>query len=344
MSVARLAGLAAVIGAGLSAACLECLGFPADALADGRPEFSLPLACVPHKTCFIQNYFDHDSGPGARDYACGTASYDTHDGIDFRVLSVEAAKAGVAVQAAADGTVTALRDGVQDVLLRDGKGQDVKGIECGNGVIIDHGQGWETQYCHMKMGSVTVSKGRAVKRGEKLGEVGYSGKADFAHVHFTVRRDGKAIDPFLPDAAEGTCARDAKGPGLWKPSEIVAFPYRNGEIISSGFAGEQLDFNTLEVDHTRVTPLMGTSPALLFYARLMNLVAGDRLRITITGPGGTLVEQLTEPLERSKASYLAFAGKKRRDLPWQAGRYRGQIEIVREGAVTAAAVTEFDLK
>ncbi len=313
---------------------------PPPSMAQERPQLSLPIACVPHKTCFIQHYVDLDASSEAHDYGCGTASYNKHTGTDFRILSSEAAKAGIAVLASADGVVKARRDGVADQLARNAKLDDIKGRECGNGVLIDHGNGWETQYCHMKQGSVRVEPGQQVKRGDTIGEVGYSGMADFAHVHLTVRHAGQVIDPFHPDSVNGSCVRDGKTAGMWVPAEIAAFPYRNGEIMSAGFAGEPPDHEALNVDHTRVTPLTASSPALIFYARLINLAAGDRLRLTLNGPGGTLSEQLTEPLERAKPSYTAYTGKKRRDMPWMSGRYTGQIEIVREGAVTASSVAE----
>ena len=73
-------------------------------------------------------------------------------------------------------------------------------------------------------------------------------------------------------------------------------------------------------------------------------MAGDRVRIVVDGPGGSLVEELSSPLDHSKATYLSFAGKKRHDAPWPAGRYEGRIEIVREGAVVAAKLGQLDLK
>ncbi len=304
-------------------------------------QLSLPLVCEPHKTCFIQNYFDLDSGPGVRDYACGVAGYDKHTGVDFRLISAEAAKSGVSVIASADGKVKGVRDGVADIFIRDAT-SDLKGRDCGNGVVLDHGNGWETQYCHMMMGSVAVTKGQAVKRGEKLGNVGFSGMADFAHVHLTVRRNGEAVDPFLPDSKDASCQRDGKSTGLWQPAAIAPFAYRSGEIITSGFTGGTPNLDALEKSHT-VEPLEAVSPALLFYARFINLLAGDRIRIVVDGPGGTLVEQLSEPLEKSKATYISYAGKKRREVPWQQGRYEARAEIVRDGGVVAAAVGQHDM-
>jgi hypothetical protein len=310
----------------------------------GRPLLSLPLACEPHRTCFIQSYVDLDAGNGVRDYSCGGATYDAHSGVDFRLLSAEATKAGVAVLASADGVVKGVRDGVTDIFASLGKPDDVKGRECGNGVVIDHGDGWETQYCHMKQGSISVSQNQIVKRGERLGDVGFSGLADFAHVHLSVRQNGKVVDPFLPDAIDGACEGDAKGTGMWEPAAARAFPYRNGEIIAAGFAGEPVDKAALDADHARVTPLTTNSAALLFYGHFINLRAGDRVRIVVTGPGGSLVEQLSAPLDRDKARWLSFAGKKRKDTPWPLGRYEGRVEIVRDSAVVAASVGVLDLR
>lgn len=313
--------------------------------AAGEPfQLSLPLACEPHRTCFIQSYLDVDTSGDAKDYACGGATYDKHNGVDFRLLSAKATGAGVAVLAAADGRVKATRDGVSDVFYRDNKPGAVKGRECGNGVVITHADGWETQYCHMKQGSVAVSKSQYVKRGQKIGLVGFSGMADFAHVHMSVRHNGEIVDPFAPDAPKGACGLNAKDPSLWEPSVVARFGYRNGEIIGMGFTASPPDPSRLELDHTALAPMRPDSSALLFYARFINLLAGDRIRLVVSGPGGPLVEQLSEPLERNKATYVSYTGKRRREAPWQTGRYEARAEIVREGAVAAAAVSELDLR
>jgi murein DD-endopeptidase MepM/ murein hydrolase activator NlpD len=330
-----------VAGLGAAGLLMLALGHVQALAADGL-ELGLPLSCEPHRTCFIQNYFDLDAGSGIRDYACGEAAYDKHTGVDFRLVSAQPTKSGVPVVASADGTVKGLRDGVEDIFIRDAT-SDLKGKECGNGVVLDHGNGWETQYCHMLKGSVSVAKGQTVKRGDKLGHVGYSGLADFAHVHLSVRRNGETIDPFLPDAKDGACQRDSKSTGLWQPAAIAPFAYRNGEIISQGFAGGVPDANKLEMDHTSLEPLTADSPALLFVARFINLSAGDRIRIVIDGPGGTIVEQLSEPLEKHKAVYMTYAGKKRREVPWQQGRYEARAEIVREGGVVATVIGQHDM-
>lgn len=316
----------------------------AAAQANEPPQLSLPLICEPHKTCFIQSYVDLDTSPAVRDYACGSATYNGHSGVDFRVLSAAASGAGVGVIAAADGTVTGVRDGVADAFASQSKPSAIAGKECGNGVVIDHGGGWETQYCHLKQGSVTVAQGAKVKRGDRLGDVGYSGMADFAHLHLSVRHDNKIVDPFLPQSQGGSCERSSRSAGLWQPAVAAAFPYRQGEIIGVGIVGAPPDHATLEADHGKIEPLNTSSQAMVIYGRFVNLMKGDRLRFVIMGPVGTIVETVSDPLAKSKATFTSYAGKKRKADLWPPGRYEGRVELVREGGVIATSVASHDLR
>src|SRR3954468_3154154 len=78
-----------------------------------QPEQSLtlelPLNCRFGENCFIQQYFDHDSGPGAKDFQCGPMSYDAHDGTDLRLPTLAEQQKGVEVVAAAAGVVRGMR-------------------------------------------------------------------------------------------------------------------------------------------------------------------------------------------------------------------------------------------
>lgn len=318
--------------------------FAQASVADERPSLSLPLACQPHKTCFIQTYFDVDPGPAAKDYMCGTATYDQHSGVDFRLLSAAAAtRTPFPVLASADGTVKAVRDGVEDIFFKKAKRQDVAGRECGNGVILDHGNGWETQYCHMRKDSVRVKKGQVVKRGDQLGDAGYSGMADFAQVHLSVRHNDKLVDPFLPDAG-GACDSNARGPGLWDPQVAAAFPYKNGETIGAGFAGDAPNAEALELDDHDIAPLTPTAKAFVLYGRFINLKKGDRIGFTALGPSGDLFDETAKPLDRDKATFVAFVGKKRGEDPWPKGHYDGRVTLIRDNGIIATNVVTVDIK
>lgn len=67
---------------------------------------------------------------------------------------------------------------------------------CGKYVQISHGNGWESIYCHMS--EVHVSDGESVYQGEKIGEVGDTGRSTGPHVHYSIEQyeDPKYIPGF----------------------------------------------------------------------------------------------------------------------------------------------------
>ncbi len=63
----------------------------------------------------------------------------------------------------------------------------------GNEIIIDHGFGYTTRYAHLS--KIIAKKGQKVSRGEIIGKVGSTGKSVGPHLHYEVRKNGKAINP-----------------------------------------------------------------------------------------------------------------------------------------------------
>ena len=60
-------------------------------------------------------------------------------------------------------------------------------------VMIDHGDGYATQYAHCD--EILVNVGDAVKRGDPIALVGDTGDSYGAHLHFEVWDNGTRIDP-----------------------------------------------------------------------------------------------------------------------------------------------------
>ncbi|MEL7048672.1 MAG: hypothetical protein AAFO75_06865 [Pseudomonadota bacterium] len=73
--------------------------------------------------------------------------------------------------------------------------------------------------------------------------------------------------------------------------------------------------------------------ALVFFARAINLVKGDRLVLTVSGPDGFTQKPAVVEMDRSRALWMSFAGKKLRAKRWPPGRYVGIAQVIRREKV-----------
>ncbi len=122
-----------------------------------------------------------------------------HGGTDFK------ADPGTPVLAAGDGVVVfAGRQGGY-----------------GNVIYVDHGGGVVTRYGHLRR--IETKKNAPVTAGERIGQVGSTGRTTGPHLHFEIRLDGRAVDPVAAmtiaelertDPAKGQLAASALAPEL----------------------------------------------------------------------------------------------------------------------------------
>jgi Peptidase family M23 len=319
---------------------LAALGWTASAAA-APPRLQIPVDCSLGRDCFIQNYVDVDPGPRAADYTCGPLANEGHQGTDFRLRDLTDMARGVPVLAAAAGTVVRARDGMADGFPDELAANGFQGRECGNGVVLDHGDGWQTQYCHMRQGSLTVAPGDRVRAGDVIGLVGMSGLAEFPHLHLTVWQGGQVVDPFLGPGATAGC-RSVRRP-LWRDDAARHLTYLASGVLNAGFAAVEPSLRGIERgDYLDHPPDRRSS--LWFYVRMFGLHAGDRQRLRVFGPAGRLVmEWTTEPAESTETLWLQPIGREAPDAGWPPGRYRGEFILVRQGAVVLESLAETDI-
>lgn len=284
-----------------------------------------PVRCTLGETCFIQQFVDLDPGPDARDAACGFASYEGHTGTDIRTPQiVDLGNAGTVVAALA-GTVRAIRNDSADRLTLSPDDRAAVGDQqCGNGVVIDHAGGLQTQYCHLARSSVSVLPGDAVEAGQAIGAIGLSGNTQFPHLEFIVRKDGVVVDPFSGHQAGGGC--EAAGASLWADPELLDAAQSSTQLIGAGLSSAPIDHATLM--QADPLPLFAGADAVVAWGWAINVRTGDRFALMFTTPDGSRFDHASDPFARNQASRSAFAGERRMVVP---GLYRGQVQLIRDG-------------
>ena len=180
---AALAVLACVSAAGGVAATTDAMSI-------------YPQAGILWRDLYPTNFVDLDPGPGLRDYACGTQTYDGHTGTDTIVRSFREMDIGVPVFAALDGDVIAVQDGFFD---RE-HGQTISRFD--NHVVVQHGPGRFTIYGHLRRG-ITLRRGDPVVAGQQVGWTASSGSSTWPHLHFTSQVESLVVEPFAGPCRSG---------------------------------------------------------------------------------------------------------------------------------------------
>jgi hypothetical protein len=232
-------------------------------------------------------------------------------------MSLSAMERGVDVLASASGTVRGVRNDMRDVIYTPELADEINGRDCGNGVAIVHEGGWETQYCHIKEGSVVVQSGYLVAAGDVLGQVGLSGRTQFPHVHITLRRQGQVVDPFILD---GRISCDEPGTSsLWATSPDTPA----GGRLSIDFSYQIPDYDVVIAGEASVEALRPNAPIVL-WAFAFGAQPGDVVKIEFAGPDGPLFET-EDVLDRTQALFMRAGGLNPPAAGWPKGVYSGVV-------------------
>jgi murein DD-endopeptidase MepM/ murein hydrolase activator NlpD len=316
-----------LLGIFLSLAIAPIVGCikPSRNVAQPHPSLGLPIQCTLGQNCYIMHYVDRDPSEREVDFGCGRQTYNGHDGTDFGIADLEAMKKGVAVISSAAGRVLRVRDGIADRLIENqGDKKAVQDIECGNGVVIDHGNGWQTQYCHLRQGSVVVKPGTQVEQGAVLGMVGTSGLASFPHVHLTVRYQNQPVDPFV--GVNNAVGCNLKRQPLWAKT----LDYVPTGLIRAGFAPTAPTQTELWEGKFQENYLSNSAPALLFWVQVYGVLQGDLIESKLIAPNGEIAVDNQDTVEKSSRTWLSYIGKKNNpQRPLSSGLWRGEYQLRR---------------
>ena len=228
------------------------------------------------------------------------------------------------VTASAAGTIKTLRDGVSDIAYTPARASELDGKECGNGVVIAHDRGWETQYCHLKQGSIAVKVGDTVHAGDILGKIGLSSRTQFPHVHVSVRHNGTRIDPFVPS---GRLTCNASADTLWD----TPLEYDAGVLLSLRFIDHLPKIKTLRFGH-ETSPHTYQSPAIVTPAFGFGVQKGDIVTLRIDGPRSTLFEH-SVTMGRNQAQFMRSGGKKLSRRIWRSREYHATSTMTGDGQI-----------
>ncbi|WP_428656472.1 M23 family metallopeptidase [Runella sp.] len=162
----------------------EYIDVSAENLARNRKESAVIRPLLAFSKAETAPTFDLPLSKPAKPLAKGTDNFgtcrtfngqarDRHTGTDYPVTG------GESILSVADGTI----------ILAAGH------FYSGNSIYIDHGNGLISEYFHLK--NIEVKENQAVKKGQKIGTVGDTGRTTGPHLHLGVRWHGARIDPTL---------------------------------------------------------------------------------------------------------------------------------------------------
>lgn len=291
-------------------------------LSPGSVLLNWPLKASPKlKDCsyyYMSAFVDQNINPTAfQDYSCGTRTYDGHTGTDISTWPFNFYKLDndlVEVVAAAGGTILDKHDGEFD------KNCGTNTLSA-NYLIIQHADGSQANYWHMKKNSLTKKTiGQKIEAGEFIGIVGSSGNASGPHLHFEVwagNTKATRVDPYA-----GTC-NTLNASSWWnaqhtyKETSVTKVSTNSTDIVLPPCP----ETETLNEQDTFKIPFQGPglSPGYAkFYVFFKDEIAGLTADMNILNPDGSVFANWTTSSTMDGKVRAAGFSKK---LPVVAGNY-----------------------
>jgi murein DD-endopeptidase len=292
---------------------------------DAKTQFKLafPLDCTLGKDCWVARYGDRKKGKGKADYMCGKRTQNKHRGTDFVINDYGQMHDGVSILAALNGTVFKIRTNVPDRAVTKETYTETNKIGCGNAVVLKHANGYQTSYCHMQNGSISLSVGDRVNKGEKIGSVGLSGLTEYPHLHFELRKDGTSMDPFDGQRRMIACSSEPKSQ-LWEND----IPYKALTLMPLLFTNKPV--NKQSRWQSQPKTISSDAEALVLTGRAWNVLAGDSWLFQLIRPDGVKATNRSLKAKKNRQSQWYSNILKKPESGFMPGLWRGKLLVIRQ--------------
>ncbi len=206
---------------------------------------AFPTNCQRGKTCFI-------------------AIDKRTNSTDIILNTEQEMQKGVNVLAAAPGKVVKVNNDYSGDKVSQTQPQD----PCGNEVVVQHDNGWVTQYCHLKQNSIAVTPNQQVQNQQILGQVGETGVTVTPKLSFIVLENGIVRNPFQEKLWAKTLA--------YQPFGLIDMGVTNKPTtldVTSDTAPKQRQFTIQDKQ-------------VVAWVRVYGVQKGDKQRFTFYMPNG----------------------------------------------------------
>lgn len=301
-------------------------------------DMAFPLVCEPGQSCWIINYPDINGEDGkAQDYTCGPGATDGDSFLRLGLSDVQTISLSPFVLAAQNGVVKDASDGVADRVIASRAQLPTGTANCGNGIVIDHGMGLQTAYCHLRKGSLKVKKGDRVVKGQVIATAGQSGLASWPQLGFAILKSGYMVDPVTGNTTQEGCG--------FKERPVIALPplfmsYQPAAIVTMGFSIDPVTREQMAIGKAPRFAVMNREERTInLWAMALGIHTGDEVEIRIRDPRGRTFQNQTFVADADYERLPINVSRARGYVGWRQGTYVGEVKVTRTVANRPVSVT-----
>src|SRR5262249_8862985 len=142
----------------------------------------------------------------------------------------------------------------------------------------------------------------------------------------SVWKDNAIVDPFTNAAADAQCNAQPPAAQLW----VMPIQYLPTQVLGSGIVSDVPSSALMRETPANLATLPANAPALIFWADIAGIRKDDVLELTVTDPDGSLFAQDKRTMDRDKAQFFSYAGKRNR-ASLKPGIYKASVRLLRPG-------------